>query len=107
MFFGWLFLASFAASAKDKGPLPVDVLKKGLDSTDVWSHGPLMITAKVRFLQMRDGPTDMDYALSWEASDRWRSEWQGAGISEVHAANGAQTWAKSNLQAPAFADAAV
>jgi hypothetical protein len=100
--FGLLLLASFAASAKDKGPSVEEVWKYGADSTDVWSHGPLIITAKVRFLQMRDGPVDMDYVLHWEAPDHWRSEWHGGGISDAHAMNGAQTWTKSNLQVPAL-----
>jgi len=99
---GLLLLASFAASAKDKGPSAEEILKKASDSTDVWSQGPLMVTAKVRFLQMRDGPVDMDYTLYWQPPYRWRSEWQGGGISDVRAMIGSLAWTKSNIQVPAL-----
>jgi TonB family protein len=101
-FIAWLCVAAVAAPAKGKGPSADDVLKKGLDSTDVWSHGPLMITAKVRFLNMHSGVVDMDYTLYWESPDRWRAGWQGGGISDVHAANVGQTWSKSNIQVPSL-----
>jgi TonB family protein len=98
----WIDLPDlFVRVRKRQSPFSGRRVEKTWDSTDVWSHGPLMITAKVRF-ERRNGPLDLDYVLYWEAPDRWRSEWQGGGISDVHGANVGQTWSKSNLQVPSL-----
>ncbi len=88
------------AVAKDNGPSPDEVVAKSLAATDIWSHGPLMIIAKVRFLRMKNGFTDFDYVLYWQGPELWRSEWRGAGVTDVRGVRNGISWTKTNLQAP-------
>ncbi len=71
-------------------------------ATDVWSRGPLVLTAKVRFFQLKSGQLDMTYVLYWQDRGRWRSEWRGGDVSEIQGVGNGVFWTKTNLRVPSI-----
>ncbi len=77
---GLLVPAAFAAN-KDT---PHDLLTKSFQQANLWTQGPLKLTANVR-MPKPDGSGDINlvYTVSWAGPDKWRAEWTANGLDQT------------------------
>jgi Gram-negative bacterial TonB protein C-terminal len=67
---------------------PHDLLVKSFQQANLWTQGPVKLTAKVR-LPKPDGSGDINllYAVSWAGPDKWRAEWTAGGLDQTTVLN--------------------
>jgi hypothetical protein len=77
--------AAFAGNKEN----PHDLLVKSFDQANLWTQGPVKLTANVR-LPKPDGSGDVNlvYTVSWAGPDKWRAEWTAGGLDQVTVLNG-------------------
>ena len=75
-------------------------MSKSLQRADFWVVSPLQLLARVNVKGQTGQNLNMDYTVSWVGPDKWRSEWTGAGYSEVTVLNGGKLYRYRSLATP-------
>lgn len=97
VFAALLVPAAFAANKET----PHDLLAKSFQQANLWTQGPVKLTANVR-LPKPDGSGEIDlvYTLSWASPDKWRAEWTANGLDQTTVLNNGKLSYLSTQAAP-------
>ncbi len=68
---------------------PHDSLMKSFQGANLWTGGPVKVSAKVRLPKAKPDGSDvtLDYTLSWAGPDKWRAEWTANGFDAITVLN--------------------
>jgi len=88
---------SAAAFAKDD---PHELLAKSFQQANIWSQGPVKLTAKVRLPRPDGSDVEVDYTVSWAGPDKWRTEWSAQGLQQIAIFNAGKLSFVTNQKAP-------
>lgn len=80
---GLLIPAAFAGSKES----PHDTLVKSFQQANLWTQGPVKLSAKIRMPKPDGTDVNLDYTISWAGPDKWRAEWTANGFDQVTVLN--------------------
>jgi hypothetical protein len=94
---GFMVPAAFAGSKES----PHDTMVKTFQQADLWTQGPVKLTAQVRLpKQDHTGDINLEYTLSWAGPDKWRAEWTAGGFDQIAVLNNGKLSTISNQAKP-------
>ena len=96
-----VFLLSGSSLAGDKQDRAADLALKALQKSNVWTDGPVQLTAKIRVPSVAHAPDlNLECQMYWDSAEKWRTDWTGAGYSEKVVVNGGKLYRYRNSAAP-------
>ena len=80
---GLLGPAAFAGNKEN----PHDLLVRSFQQANLWTQGPVKLTAKLRIPKGDGTDANMEYTVSWAGPDKWRAEWTTGGFDQITVLN--------------------
>jgi hypothetical protein len=81
---GMLLPSAFAGTKES----PHDTLVKSFQQGNLWTMGPVKLTANVRLPKPdHSGDITLQYTLSWAGPEKWRAEWTAGGFDQITVLN--------------------
>jgi Gram-negative bacterial TonB protein C-terminal len=80
---GSLSPAAFAGNKEN----PKDVLQKSFQQANLWTQGPVKLSADVTLPKPDGTNVSLHYIASWAGPDKWRVEWPENGLNQVTVLN--------------------
>ncbi|HEY1731676.1 MAG TPA: energy transducer TonB, partial [Terriglobales bacterium] len=76
------------------------MLEKSYAQANIWSRGPLELTADITLPQTKKPALQLTYKVSWASPDLWRAEWSGGGYSRITIVNHGKMFRFSSAAVP-------
>jgi len=92
--------SSLVANASSKEDAAHDLLLKSYQQTDIWTQGPMQLSADLTLAQGSKPPVRLNYKVSWATPNKWRAEWSGAGYSRITVVNNGTMYQFSSTSVP-------
>jgi TonB family protein len=99
-YWAFLLLVTSLLHAGAKEDAARDLLAKSFQQANVWTQGPVQLVAKVRMPGSSHKDLNLEYTISWASPEKWRTEWSGAGYSQVTILKGGKLYRYSSLPIP-------
>ena len=99
-FLSFLLIALLLAPAAFAKEDSHELLAKTFQQSDIWTHGPLKLTAQVELPKQGGGEVTVTYTVSWDSPEKWRAEWSANGLEQVTVLNNGKLSFFTNQTAP-------